>query len=67
MAGAANCAKVRITGRQQWFGDDDAPNLLTASINGRIGDRNLVLELLYILIKMDTTRKLELILLMHTI
>ncbi|WP_055446878.1 PorP/SprF family type IX secretion system membrane protein [Lacinutrix mariniflava] len=38
MAGAANCSKVRITGRQQWFGDDDAPALLTASINGRIGE-----------------------------
>lgn len=38
MAGAANCAKVRITGRQQWFGQDDAPQLLTANVNGRIGD-----------------------------
>ncbi|MDA0178312.1 MULTISPECIES: PorP/SprF family type IX secretion system membrane protein [Mesoflavibacter] len=38
MAGAANCAKVRVTGRQQWFGDDDAPRLITASVNGRIGD-----------------------------
>ena len=28
MAGAANCAKVRLTGRQQWFGQDDAPKLL---------------------------------------
>jgi type IX secretion system PorP/SprF family membrane protein len=38
MAGAANCAKVRLTGRQQWFGNDDAPRLTTLSINGRIGD-----------------------------
>lgn len=38
MAGAANCSKIRITGRQQWFGQEDAPALLTASINGRIGD-----------------------------
>ncbi|WP_298341644.1 type IX secretion system membrane protein PorP/SprF [uncultured Algibacter sp.] len=38
MAGVANCAKVRITGRQQWFGQDDAPKLLTMSVNGRIGD-----------------------------
>ena len=38
MAGVANCSKIRITGRQQWFGDDDAPKLLTASINGRIGE-----------------------------
>jgi len=38
MAGVANCSKIRITGRQQWFGDDNAPKLLTASVNGRIGD-----------------------------
>lgn len=38
MAGVANCSKVRVTGRQQWFDQDDAPSLLTASINGRIGD-----------------------------
>ena len=38
MAGAANCAKVRLTARQQWFGQDDAPNLQTLSINGRIGE-----------------------------
>lgn len=38
MAGVANCSKVRVTGRQQWFGDDDAPALLTASVNGRIGE-----------------------------
>lgn len=38
MAGAANCAKVRLTGRQQWFGHEDAPRLMTLSINGRIGD-----------------------------
>ena len=38
MAGAANCAKVRLTGRQQWFGDENAPRLLSASVNGRIGD-----------------------------
>lgn len=38
MAGAANCSKVRITGRQQWFGDEDAPALLTASLNTRVGE-----------------------------
>ncbi|WP_375241655.1 type IX secretion system membrane protein PorP/SprF [Lacinutrix sp.] len=38
MAGVANCSKIRVTGRQQWFGEDDAPALLTASINGRIGE-----------------------------
>ncbi|WP_425077612.1 PorP/SprF family type IX secretion system membrane protein [Psychroserpens sp. S379A] len=38
MAGVANCAKVRLTARQQWFGVDDAPALFTLSANGRIGD-----------------------------
>jgi type IX secretion system PorP/SprF family membrane protein len=38
MAGVANCSKIRLTGRQQWFGQDDAPKLLTLSVNGRIGD-----------------------------
>lgn len=38
MAGASNCAKVRLTARQQWFGEKDAPSLKTLSINGRIGD-----------------------------
>ena len=40
MAGAANCAKVRLTGRQQWFGTDKAPALQTASFNGRLGDQS---------------------------
>ena len=38
MAGVANCSKVRLTARQQWFGHEDAPKLLTLSLNGRIGD-----------------------------
>lgn len=38
MAGAANCAKVRLTTRQQWFGHDDAPRLSTLSMNTRIGE-----------------------------
>jgi len=38
MAGVANCAKVRLTARQQWFGVDDAPSLQTVSINSRVGD-----------------------------
>lgn len=38
MAGVANCAKIRLTARQNWFGQDDAPRLLTLSANGRIGD-----------------------------
>lgn len=40
MAGAANCAKVRLTARQQWFGNDNAPALQTASFNGRLGDQS---------------------------
>lgn len=38
MAGVANCAKVRLTARNQWFGVDNAPNLQTISANGRLGD-----------------------------
>ncbi|MBJ7880367.1 PorP/SprF family type IX secretion system membrane protein [Gelidibacter salicanalis] len=38
MAGVANCAKVRLTARKQWFGQDDAPALQTMSINSRIGE-----------------------------
>ena len=40
MAGAANCAKLRMTGRQQWFGQKDAPALQTLSLNGALGERS---------------------------
>jgi type IX secretion system PorP/SprF family membrane protein len=40
MAGAANCAKVRLTARQQWFGQENAPALQTLSFNGRVGERS---------------------------
>lgn len=40
MAGAASCAKIRLTARQQWFGQEDAPALQTLSFNGRIGERS---------------------------
>src|SRR3990167_1414126 len=40
MAGAANCAKLRLTGRKQWFNQDEAPELQTLSFNGRIGDKS---------------------------
>lgn len=33
MAGASSCAKLRLTGRQQWFGQEDAPALQTLSFN----------------------------------
>ena len=38
MAGIANCAKLRLTGRQQWFGQTDAPALQTLSFNTRLGE-----------------------------
>jgi type IX secretion system PorP/SprF family membrane protein len=40
MAGAASCAKLRLTGRQQWFGQKDAPALQTLSFNGALGERS---------------------------
>ncbi|PKB16161.1 type IX secretion system membrane protein PorP/SprF [Flavobacterium sp. 5] len=40
MAGAANCSKVRLTARKQWFDQTDAPALQTLSYNGRVGDRS---------------------------
>ncbi len=38
MAGVANCNKVRLTGRQQWLEQSNAPSLQTLSVNGRFGD-----------------------------
>jgi type IX secretion system PorP/SprF family membrane protein len=38
MAGAANCGKVRLTGRQQWFDQTDAPSLQTLSFNTSLGE-----------------------------
>jgi type IX secretion system PorP/SprF family membrane protein len=40
MAGASSCTKLRLTGRQQWFGQEDAPSLQTLSINGLLGERD---------------------------
>jgi type IX secretion system PorP/SprF family membrane protein len=40
MAGAANCDKIRLTARQQWFDQKDAPALQTISYNGRVGERS---------------------------
>jgi len=39
-AGGASCDKLRLTARQQWFGQEDAPALQTISYNGRLDDRN---------------------------
>ena len=40
MAGAANCDKIRLTARKQWFDQTDAPALQTLSYNGRLGERS---------------------------
>lgn len=40
MAGAANCDKIRLTARKQWFDQTDAPALQTLSYNGRVGDQS---------------------------
>ena len=40
MAGAANCDKIRITARKQWFGQMDAPSLQTFSYNGSVGEKS---------------------------
>lgn len=40
MAGASRCAKLRLTGRQQWFGQDDAPALQTISYNMSLGEES---------------------------
>lgn len=37
MAGAANCSQARLTSRQNWFGQKDAPGLQTLSINSGLG------------------------------
>ena len=47
MAGAANCAKLRVTSRAQWFGQDGAPNLSTASFNAGVGERSGVGAILF--------------------
>lgn len=39
MAGAANRNQIRLTARQQWFDVDNAPNLQTLAVNGRVGER----------------------------
>lgn len=40
MAGAASCAKIRLTARNQWFGQEDAPSLQTLSFNGALGEKS---------------------------
>ncbi len=38
MAGASSCGKIRLTGRQQWFGQTDAPALQTLSFNTAVDE-----------------------------
>ncbi len=40
MAGASNCAKLRLTGRQQWGGQDQAPALQTMSFNTAVSEKS---------------------------
>lgn len=42
MAGASNCAKLRLTARKQWFNQEDAPQLQTLSFNSRAGERSAI-------------------------
>lgn len=40
MAGAATHNQIRLTARQQWFDQDDAPNVQTVSFNARLGEQS---------------------------
>lgn len=46
MAGASNCSKIRLTARQQWFSNDDAPALQTLSYNGKVGEKGSALGII---------------------
>ncbi len=47
MAGAATHNQLRLTARQQWFDQSEAPNLQTLSFNARLGDQSGVGIILY--------------------
>ncbi len=47
MAGAANCAKIRLTARQQWTDQNDSPALQTLSFNTRVGEKSGVGAILF--------------------
>src|SRR5690554_5243262 len=38
MAGAASSGQIRLTARQQWFDQQNAPNLQTLAVNMRLGE-----------------------------
>lgn len=47
MAGAASHNQIRLTARQQWFDQKEAPNLQTLSFNARLGEKSGVGVILY--------------------
>ncbi|HBC05671.1 MAG TPA: hypothetical protein DC015_16110, partial [Aequorivita sp.] len=47
MAGAATHNQIRLTARQQWFDQDEAPNLQTLNFNARLGERSGVGVIFY--------------------
>ncbi len=47
MAGAATHNQLRLTARQQWFDQDEAPNLQTLSFNARLGQSSGVGAILF--------------------
>ena len=40
MAGAASYGKLRVTARQQWFDQNEAPNIQTLSFHNRVGQNS---------------------------
>lgn len=40
MAGASNCAKIRLTARNQWITNNDSPALQTLTFNTSLGERS---------------------------
>ncbi len=47
MAGAGTHNQVRLTARQQWFDQNEAPNLQTLNFNARLGERSGVGVIFY--------------------
>lgn len=47
MAGAASHNQLRLTARQQWFDQKEAPNLQTLGFNARLGERSGVGAIFY--------------------
>ncbi|MBA3985455.1 MAG: type IX secretion system membrane protein PorP/SprF [Flavobacteriales bacterium] len=47
MAGAAYYGKLRLTARQQWFDQNEAPNIQTLTFHTRLGERSGIGAILY--------------------